>query len=53
MWIEGNLSSMDDWMLGVSCYKGVDPELNIDCELSYFTIGFGLFSVSFIRPSKD
>lgn len=48
MWIEGNLASENDWLLGISRYDGFDPDLDLDEELSYITIGFGLFSVSFV-----
>jgi hypothetical protein len=46
MWIEGHLATIDDWLLGISRNEGYDPEL--DGDVSYFSIGFGLFSISFI-----
>ena len=48
MWIEGNLCSGDDWLFGINRYNGFDPDLDLDCELCYFTIGLGLFSVSLV-----
>lgn len=48
MWIEGNLASGNDWLVGFNRYDGFDPDLDVDAELSYLTVGFGLFSISFV-----
>lgn len=48
MWIEGHLSTIDDWGFGINRNDGFDPELDMTSSLSYFTISLFLFSISFV-----
>lgn len=44
MGFEIHLSAPNDWTLGISRYDGYDGEMQQ--EMSYFEIGFILFSIS-------
>jgi hypothetical protein len=50
MWIEGHISTVEDWSVGIFRYEGYDPEL--DGDVSYLTFGFILFSISLVFPKK-